>query len=105
MLPWERKFDAKCLLMVLTEIFFGVQHSLCASAHNLTLKTLIWIWWTFNWWIESVTMETRLTVENQLLQKTACSKQVALGKMNINALKKEGILTKQRHSKSSLLKE
>ena len=50
-------------------------------------------------------METRLTVENQLLQKTACSKQVALGKMNINALKKEGILTKQRHSKSSLLKE
>ena len=37
-------------------------------------------------------MKTRLTVENQLFKKTASSENVALGKMYINAFRKEGIV-------------
>ena len=49
-------------------------------------------------------LKTRLAVENNY-SKTTSSEKVALTKTYKNALKKVGVLTKYRHSKSGLFKE
>ena len=73
---------------------FDVVHPLCEPTGNLCLKNPIIVGLITKWSIESVTVKTRLAVENQLFYKTASSEKVVLGKTHISALKKVGVLKK-----------
>ena len=73
---------------------FNMVHPLCEPVGNLCLKISILVGLITKWQIESVTVKTRLAVENQLFYKTLSSEKVVIGKTHTTPLKKVGVFKK-----------